>query len=67
MAGEEGGVKKRHRERPRNDLGTPTIVPCQLEPGLGGESEGPGRIPLRFMTDYKALERNPITQDSCAA
>ena len=39
------GVKKIHRERPRSDLGSPTIVSCQLEPGLGGEREGPGSIP----------------------
>lgn len=40
--------------------------PASWSQGLGRE-RGAGQDPLRFMTDYKAPERNPITQDSCAA
>lgn len=40
--------------------------PASWSQGSGRE-RGAGQDPLRFMTDYKAPERNPITQDSCAA
>lgn len=40
--------------------------PASWSQGQGRE-RGAGQDPLRFMTDYKAPERNPITQDSCAA